>query len=415
MTNLFKPLTAQDAAEIVREAAGYDSKLLIQGGGTKATIGTPVTAQAILSSSNISGITLYEPSELVIGARAGTPLAEIQATLAANNQRLAFDPVSYQALLASRGTATIGSIAAGNLSGPRRILFGAARDSLIGIEMINGKGEIIKNGGRVMKNVTGYDLTKLVCGSWGTLGLLTQLYFKLQPCPEAERSLVWQGLDDQQAVQLLCAAMGSPFEVTSAAHVSAQGELPARTIIRIEGFEASLAYRSEELVDLLVEYGRPDRLDRQASEAIWTDITELSALDASPEDLVWKISVKPTDGPAMGAFLKKRLNAKLLYDWSGGLVWAAIDPRVAGIGGGASRIRSQLAKLGGHATLIRAPQAVRLGGTSFQPPNAAIQRIKRAVKQSFDPKGIFNPGLMGEGLYEEDPVEPEITDLMAGI
>ncbi len=406
MTDYHSPQTANEAAEIVRAAADQNNPLLVQGGGTKADIGAPVQASQTLSSRGMTGVTLYEPSELVIAARAGTPLAEIQAVLAEKKQRLNFDPVTYQSLLGLTGTPTIGAIAAANLSGPRRITFGASRDSLIGIEMVNGKGEIIKNGGRVMKNVTGYDLTKLICGSWGTLGLLTEVCFKLQPMPEGERTLVWSGLSDKKAVALLCAAMGSPFEITSSAHIpdhsvsvpakteDGAGEA-AQTLIRIEGFAASLAYRTEELTDLLADYGEPIILEQEESTNRWQSVAELDALGANAEDLVWKLSLKPSDGPLMGAFLREKLGAQLLYDWSGGLVWAALDRNQAGADGGASIIRSQMAQLGGHATLIRAPHAVRAASDVFQPLKPGIAQLTRAAKLSFDPKGIFNPGRMG--------------------
>ncbi|MCT4656835.1 MAG: FAD-binding protein [Cohaesibacter sp.] len=399
MTERLTPSCAAEAADIIKNAVDSRSPLIVQGAGTKVAIGAPVSAEKTISSIALDGIRLYEPSELVIAARAGTPIEAVTAELAKNGQRLAFDPVTYQGLLASEGKPTIGGLAAANLSGPRRIAFGAARDSLIGIEMINGKGEIIKNGGRVMKNVTGYDLTKLVCGSWGTLGLLTEVFFKLQPMPETELTLSFSGLDDEKAIALLCDAMGSPFEVTSAAHLPAsQGGTGAesQTILRIEGFEASLTYRSGELEDLLSDYGAPQRLEEEESKALWAQVADVSALKAQDEDLVWKLSLKPSNGPKMGAWLREQLGAKLLYDWSGGLVWASIDPAQAGEDGGAKRIREKLATLGGHATLIKGPQDLRSRMSSFQPQNGGLAQLSKAAKLSFDPYGLFNPGRMSE-------------------
>jgi glycolate oxidase FAD binding subunit len=413
MSEILSPTTADEAAEIVRSAAAGNKPIRIMGGGSKAPVTARLNTDITLRSTGLAGITLYEPSELVIAARAGTPLAMITQTLSEQNQRLSFDPVTYQSLLGTGDatTPTIGAVAACNLSGPRRIAFGAARDSLIGIEMINGKGEVIKNGGRVMKNVTGYDLTKLVCGSWGTLGLLTEVYFKVQPCPESERTLLYEGLDDGQAVACLCMAMGSPFEVTSATHIPPRDGKPAQTLIRIEGFAPSLTYRREELTDLLADYGQPGLLDGAESAALWASIAELDVLKAEPEDLVWKISVKPTDGPILGKTLRDRFGARLLYDWSGGLLWAAfsadavVDTALALGGeagdGGAGLIRSEVASLGGHATLMRGPQALRAAIPGFQPPSASAAILARAAKQSFDPAGLFNPGLMGAGRTDE--------------
>lgn len=409
MTNILTPASNQKAAEIVRDAADKRTPIALRGGGTKSQIGTPMQVEQIVSSTGLCGITLYEPSEMVIAAKAGTPLAEIEAELKKHNQRLAFDPITYQRALGSDGMPTIGAIAACNLSGSRRIAFGAARDSLIGIEMINGKGEIIKNGGRVMKNVTGYDLTKLVCGSWGTLGLLTEVCFKVQPKPEQERTLLINGLYEDEAVPLMCKVMGSPFEITSAAHLypdARKDDVRARTILRIEGFAESLNYRVQELQDLLMDacdadnldFGEVVHLDDQESKEIWDKVADLSIINDDDRQLLWKISVKPTDAPTIGRYLHNQMDASLLYDWSGGLIYAAFECHHQNEqDGSAQEIRNEVAKLGGHATLIRAPELTRSAGVSFQPLSNGVSKLHKAVKQSFDPFGIFNPGLMASG------------------
>ncbi len=409
MTNILTPASNQEAADLIRDAADKRTPLVLRGGETKSQIGTPMQVERAVSSIGLSGITLYEPSEMVIAAKAGTPLSEIEAELDKHNQRLAFDPITYQRVLGSDGTATIGAVAACNLSGSRRIAFGAARDSLIGIEMINGKGEIIKNGGRVMKNVTGYDLTKLVCGSWGTLGLLTEVCFKVQPKPEQERTLLISGLYEEEAVPLMCKAMGSPFEITSAAHLhpdTRKKGVYARTILRIEGFEETLNYRVQELRDLLIEardtddldFDEVEHLDDHESQAIWKQVADLSVMNDDDRRLLWKISVKPTDAPIIGRYLNNQMDASLLYDWSGGLIYAAFEYHHQNEEDGSAReIREEVAKLGGHATLIRAPELTRSAGISFQPPSGGVAKLNQAVKQSFDPFGIFNPGLMASG------------------
>src|SRR4051812_13539232 len=269
------PSTEQDAASIVAEAAARRTPLSLIGGGTKADVGRPAQTAATLSAAGLTGVTLYEPAEMVIGAWAGTPLSEVVRTLAEKGQELTFEPVDWRGLLGSTGEPTIGAVGAANVSGPRRILAGAARDNLIGVRFVNGRGELVKSGGRVMKNVTGLDLVKGLSGSWGTLGFLTEVIFKVLPRAERVATLVLRGLDDARGIEALSLAIGSPFEVTGAAHLPANLDGGgARTLIRIEGFTVSIDYRLGELKRLLKRFGAADVIEGQPAAALWESVRD---------------------------------------------------------------------------------------------------------------------------------------------
>lgn len=393
---LHTPASETEACAIVTAAAAARTPLAIIGGGTRTGLGRPVQAEATLSSAGLTGITLYEPAEMVIGARAGTPLALIEQALADSGQMLPFEPMDHRALLGTSGEPTIGAIAAGNISGPRRINAGAARDSLIGIRLVNGRGEAVKSGGRVMKNVTGLDLVKLVAGSHGTLGFLTEVTFRVLPRPERVVTLAWPGLADGAAVSLLCAALGSPFEPMAAAHLPAGiGAEGARTLLRLENVSASIDYRAAELARLLKAHGKPELVEGRASDALWREIRD-AAFFAGSAEAVWRLSLKPTDGPkAVAAIARTLSDARWFYDWGGGLVWLAVP---ADGDAGAAAIRAALKPLGGHATLVRAPDAVRAAVPVFEPLAEPLMRVTAGIKTSFDPQGVFEPGRMYAGV-----------------
>ncbi|KQP42755.1 2-hydroxy-acid oxidase [Methylobacterium sp. Leaf104] len=392
----YEPHDEGAAAEIVRAAASSSERLRLVGGATKSGIGRPAQDEATLSSAGLTGITLYEPAEMVVAARAGTPLAEVQALLAARGQMLPFEPMDHRPLLGSTGEPTFGAVAAANNSGPRRINAGAARDSLIGVRFINGRGEAIKSGGRVMKNVTGLDLVKLMAGSWGTLGLLTEVTFKVLPVQERVATLAFPDLDDVRAVAALSAALGSPFELTGAAHLPAgiKGG-PARTLMRIEGFSESIDYRLGELRRLLKRFGQPEIIEGEAGIALWARIRDAAAFAAPRDAAIWRISTAPTRGPAVTAAIGAQREARWFYDWGGGLIWLATD--VAG-DAGAEAVRAAVRAEGGHATLVRAPDAVRAAVPVFEPLSEPLMRITAGIKAAHDPHGLFNPGRMYAGL-----------------
>ena len=390
------PAEEAELAAIVADAAAARTPLAVEGGGTRRGVGRPTQTAATVSTAGMVGVTLYEPTELVISVKAGTALSTVETLLAQNRQRLAFEPMDHRALLSSTGTPTIGAVAAANLSGPRRIQAGAARDSLIGIRAVNGRGEVIKNGGRVMKNVTGYDLVKFMAGSWGTLGIFTELSFKLSPIPETEATIVVSGLDDTDAIRALSAALGSPWGVTGAAHLPPFEHEAARTLVRLDGFSASVRERTDKLVAALAAFGKAEVLPKEASEAVWTAVRDLAVLGASRRAVVWRLSVKPSDGPKIVAQLRRTLPCRVIYDWGGGLVWLAATD--TGDSAGAMVVREATARFGGHATLVRAPDDVRQAVEVFEPLPAPVMDLQRRLKATFDPQGILNPGRMYAGL-----------------
>lgn len=390
------PRDEQDASTIISEAASKGTLLSVSGQGTKAAMGRPNQTDASISSTSLTGITLYEPTELVIAARSGTPVAEVVRTLAAKGQELPFEPMDYRPLLGTRGEPTIGAVAAMNLSGPRRIMAGAARDSLIGVRFINGRGEVVKSGGRVMKNVTGLDLVKLMAGSWGTLGFLTEVTFKVLPKAERRATLVIRGLDDAKAIAALSQALGSPFDVTGAAHLPARDRRGASTLIRIEGFSVSVDYRFGELRRLLKHFGgSTDIIEGNGAEALWQSVRDATVLNDGSERAIWRVSTAPTKGPDFVGQVKQSLDAQWFYDWGGGLIWIATP--VEG-DAGAAAIRGATQAFGGHATLVRAPVEIRSSLDIFEPQPDAVMALTKGIKASFDPACILNPGRMYAGV-----------------
>ncbi len=333
----------------------------------------------ILSMAGLSGISLYEPGALTMVAKAGTPVAEIEAALAGENQRLAFEPMDHRDLLQTSGTPTIGGIMAANVSGPRRISVGAARDFLLGVRFVDGRGTVVKNGGRVMKNVTGYDLVKLMAGSYGTLGALSEVSLKVLPRPETQATLLLHGLDDAQAVAALARSLGSPFEVTGAAHDPDQ----KKTMLRIEGFETSVKYRLDRLRQILAATGAEmENVTAEASEEMWRSVRDMTAFQGREGD-VWRVSCKPSDGPAIAA----RAGAMAwCYDWAGGLIWLLCAE--------GHDLRQRIGAFDGHATLLRADADTKARLGMFHPEPAGVARLTAGLRAQFDPRGIFNTDLI---------------------
>ena len=392
MSQTITPSSEADAIAFVTEARAHKTPIRIEGQGTKNGIGRPSQDAVTLSSRALSGVTLYEPAEMVIRALPGTTVKDLEDTLASKGQRLPFEPMDFRALLASQGEPTIGGMVAANISGPRRIMAGACRDSLIGMRIVTGRGEAISSGGRVMKNVTGLDLVKLTAGSWGTLGLFTELTFKVLPVTETSVTLMLHGLSPARAVEAMSAALGSPYEVSGTAHLSPSIDRVAKTLLRLEGFEASVAYRADALAKVMAPFGAIDRVKGDASDVLWRNVRDARFLAGSEAETVWRISIAPSKA---AAFLERTgsLAARWFMDWGGGLIWFATPAADA-----ARILRQTNADLKAHATLIRAPLSVRANVDVFEPQSAAIQKISAGIKHAFDPDGLFNMGRMSAGL-----------------
>jgi glycolate oxidase FAD binding subunit len=404
LTDIIQPRDAQEVEDAVRWALGHDKALEVAGQGSKRGIGRPSQTDLTLDLSRLTGVTLYEPAELVLSARAGTPLAEIEALLEENNQELAFEPMDYGPLFgAEPGQGTLGGAIAANLSGPRRIKAGAARDHFLGVTAVSGRGETIKSGGRVVKNVTGYDMCKVLAGSWGTLAAMTDITVKVLPKAETEATVLVEGLDDAAAGAAMAAAMGSAFDVSGAAHLpdhvaSYFDGLPkpeAATALRLEGFAPSVAHRKETLAALMKPFGPVVLLEEKESRALWRSIRAVKpfAAEAARERPLWRISTAPGRGHELVDLITPA--AQMFYDWAGGLVWVAMpyaDEPDAGT------IRGAVATLGGHATLVRAPVAIRAAADVFEPEEPALRALSKRVKDGFDPKGVLNPGRMWAGV-----------------
>lgn len=411
----FKPDTAAQAADAVRWALSEGTPLDVAGSGSKRGLGRPIQTAYTLDLSGLSGVVAYEAEELVLTARAGTPMAEILPMLAERRQQLAFEPQDLGPLFGQpEGQGTLGGVVASGLAGPRRISAGSARDHTLGIEGVNGRGELYKGGGKVVKNVTGYDVPKLMAGSFGTLTALTELTVKVLPAPEDGRTLLLAGREDVGAVAALTAALQSPYEVSGAAHLPAgvaarshvgavAGAGGAVTLVRVEGFGPSVAARVAALKE---ELGADAVLDREQSVAVWREVRDVAYFCPAPSPAsagegrgggldrhVWKISVQPSEGPRVAESIRWALDAELYFDWGGGLIWAAVVPAPDS----ASAIRGALGTAG-HATLIRAPEDARTAVEVFHLLPDPVMALSRRVKESFDPCGILNPGRMYAGV-----------------
>lgn len=402
-----KPASEDEVRDAVAAALAGETPLEIAGNGSKRAIGryTPLNRRMDLSA--LAGVTLYEPEELVLTARAGTPLAEIEQTLAAHGQCLAFEPPDLGALLGGpAGSQTVGGVLACNLSGPRRLRAGAARDHFLGVRAVSGRGEVFKSGGRVVKNVTGYDMCKLLAGSFGTLAVMTEVTVKVLPAAEKTRTVLVYGLTDAAGIEAMTEALTSPHDVSAAAHlphalaarsgvryVSEAGA--AVTAVRIEGPEPSVMARCTAMTDILARFGDVEELHGQNSRTFWREIADASLLAEPARRLVWRLSVVPSTGAEVVDAIAGRATVEAFFDWGGGLIWLAVEP---GDDPAGEAVRRAVSANGGNATLIRAPEETRLRVPVFPDLAPGLAGLTARVKKGFDPVGILNPGRMYDGV-----------------
>ncbi len=408
MPETFIPAGTTDVVDAIRWAAAEGKPLELHGHRSKSQLGRPVQTAYALDMSRLHGVLEYEPAELTLTLRPGTLVSDVEKLLAASNQMLAFEPPDLGPLWgapAQRGT--MGGAIGCNLAGPRRFKAGAMRDHLLGFTAVSGRGEIFRAGGKVVKNVTGYDLPKLVCGAYGTLAVLTEATVKVLPAPEKTRTVLVFGLDDARAAQAMAAAAQSPHEVSGLAHlpeaIAAQSGVAylaksgmSVTAIRIEGTDVSVKARCEAIRALLKDYGALEELHSMNSAWLWREIRDATCFALPQDRPLWRISVAPMAGHRVtAAIAAEAAEAQFFYDWAGGLVWLTLPPREDA---GALLVRRAVAAAGGgHATLIRATNAIRAAVPVFQPQPEALAALSRRVKESFDPMNILNPGRMAVG------------------
>jgi glycolate dehydrogenase FAD-binding subunit len=409
--DILKIRDAGDVEAAVRAAIAGEQPVEIIGHGSKRGIGQVMATNAVLDLSALNAVVSYEPNELIITVQAGAPLADVTSLIDSKNQQFAFEPMNTAALLGTVDAGTVGGMIAAGLAGPRRIKAGGARDHLLGAHAVSGFGDSFKTGGKVVKNVTGYDLCKLLAGSWGTLAVMTEVTLKVMPRPESERTLLLRGLNDLAANRAMTSALGSPFDVSGAAHLPPSALRAGRdeglrrlaspgsaaTLVRLEGIAASVAHRAASLAKVLEPFGTVEFREEAASAELWRAVRDVEpfaaggAFDGWP---VWRIVCPPAAGGRLGQALARESEGEVIYDWGGGLIWAALPPKPDAQ---AALVRNRVNEAGGHAMLLRASEDVRRTVDVFHPQAAGLAALGERVRQGFDPKGVLNRGRMIRG------------------
>jgi glycolate oxidase FAD binding subunit len=407
VTELLRPAAEWELQSMIAKLAGQQRRVEVVGHGALRNTGRVARSDVVMSTAGLKGVTLYEPTEIIMSARSGTPVYEIEALLAARGQMLAFEPIDLgPATGAPGGALSIGGVFATNFSGSRRVAAGSARDHLLGLRAVNGRAELFKSGGRVMKNVTGIDVARGLTGSWGTLAVMTEVTFKVAPLPETMVTLAYRGLPDDLAIEAMTAAMATPLEISGAVHLpkpcaarlklaKLKGIGQSVTLLRLEAFSSSIEERKEKLKAALKVYGTPVEIDAETTWNLWSEFRTLSVMPFSTETSLWRISALPTKAAEIVFAIQKFMDVVAFYDWAGALIWLEVP---AALDAGAADVRRAVSVRGGHATLIRAQPEVRASVDVFEPLKPEIERLTRGIKSAFDPDGLLNRGRMYANL-----------------
>ena len=374
---MITPRDQQDLMEIIADGVARGSKLELRGGGTKDQFGAPRTGIAV-SLRRLSGIVDYDPGELVLTVRPGTPLVAVEAMLAAEGQMLAFEPWGAEG-------ATIGGTVAAGIAGSRRVTAGSARDHLLGFTAVSGRAQTFIAGAKVVKNVTGYDLPKLLTGSWGRLGAMTEMTLKVLPRPQQTITMVARGVSLRTAYAAMARALGSNIDVSAAAHLRT-GEV----VLRVAGFAVSVEARCAALADLLANHCELRPLPCNEAAPMWR--RAMSGDDLLGETR-WDVHLPPRHAADLIEALEPQ-QIDWAMDWGGGRVWIALD-REQG------RVRGEAARLGGEARLAQAPPELRLRMPAFHPRHAGVATLEQRVRQAFDPAGVFATGRFREDVHAD--------------
>ena len=382
MVEIFAPKSDVELADVVSSGGPF----AVEGLGSKRGYGRIVKGLPVLSLAAFQGVAAYEPEELVLEAGTATPLRVIQKLLQEKNQMLAFEPPDYSHLWGTSHSGSLGGLLAAGLAGPRRIKAGSVRDHVLGMRGVTGRGEIFKAGARVVKNVTGYDMPKLMAGSLGTLAALTSVTFKVLPAPEMEETVLVSVRDDAEAMRVMSDALQSSGEISAAAHVPGEG-----TYLRFEGISVSVAARRDRYVSALKL--NCEVINAEASRAIWAKIRDCRSITQDATRALWRISVAPMQGAAVAMQISARSDVRYFFDWGGGLLWMSLP---SDGDGGAALVRSAFTE--GHATLFAAPDELRRRLDVFQPQAPTLAALTARVKSALDPMAKLNPGRMYRGV-----------------
>jgi glycolate oxidase FAD binding subunit len=400
-----RPTDAAQVAAMVQHAAAARRTLEVVGKGSRRQFGHPVRSDDTLDLSALSTIVSYEHDELVLTAQAAAPLEDIKSLLSERNQYLAFEPPDLADLWGQpKGEGTLGGALATGLGGPRRASAGAPRDHFLGFKAVNGLGQSFSAGGKVVKNVTGYDLPKLMAGSFGTLCVMTEVTVKVLPAPPETRTLAIYGLDEQGALTRLRSALGGPVAVTGAAFLpidivaGISGPMAERSgsaaLLRLEGVEQTVRVGVSKIIERVGQSCSVAIFNTEDSQQLWQEIGNAHVFAES--DLpVWRFSIPPSTAASVGDALRRSGASRLYFDWGGGSVWAE-GPGTED--GGAVRFRSIATEAGGHVVLMRAARELHDRVDVFQPLEPGLLALTARIKERFDPFGLFNPGRVHRSL-----------------